>query len=92
MQAPPPFARGLETRFLANPAIFCFFELTAWQFSCILNSEQVNKRYIRLINRRAGMNHCEVTTKYGSLRGERRKGVSTFRGIPYAKPPVGELR
>ena len=38
------------------------------------------------------MNHCEVTTKYGSLRGERRKGVSTFRGIPYAKPPVGELR
>ena len=38
------------------------------------------------------MNHCEVTTKYGSLHGERRKGVSTFRGIPYAKPPVGELR
>jgi len=38
------------------------------------------------------MNYCEVTTKYGSLRGERRKGVSTFRGIPYAKPPVGELR
>ena len=38
------------------------------------------------------MNHCEVTTKHGSLRVEGRKGVPTFRGIPYAKPPVGELR
>lgn len=33
------------------------------------------------------MNHCEVTTKHGSLRVERRKGVPTFRGIPYATPP-----
>ncbi|MBS5606769.1 MAG: carboxylesterase family protein, partial [Enterocloster asparagiformis] len=38
------------------------------------------------------MNHCEVTTKYGNLQGERRGGISTFRGIPYARPPVGELR
>jgi para-nitrobenzyl esterase len=31
-------------------------------------------------------------TSFGSLRGTVDKGVSVFRGIPFAKPPVGPLR
>jgi len=31
-------------------------------------------------------------TNYGKLRGVRDRGVHVFRGIPYARPPVGELR
>ncbi|MEN3284542.1 MAG: para-nitrobenzyl esterase [Solirubrobacteraceae bacterium] len=34
----------------------------------------------------------EVEVAQGRLRGERREGVRTFRGIPYAAPPVGERR
>src|SRR5262245_14799781 len=33
-----------------------------------------------------------VRTSAGELRGQRENGVSVFRGVPYAKPPVGELR
>lgn len=38
-----------------------------------------------------------VQTKYGKLRGfevatGENKGVTVFRGVPYAKPPVGSLR
>lgn len=33
-----------------------------------------------------------VKTKYGLLRGIERNGFSTFFGVPYAKPPVGDLR
>lgn len=38
------------------------------------------------------MNVCEVATKYGGLTGVQNQGILTFRGIPYAKPPVGDLR
>lgn len=37
-----------------------------------------------------------VTTKYGQLKGAELKGkyegITTFRSVPYAAPPVGELR
>ncbi len=33
-----------------------------------------------------------VRTKYGMLSGIERNGITEFRGVPYAKPPVGELR
>lgn len=38
-----------------------------------------------------------VETNYGPVRGQKRTSVLgeqffSFRGIPYAKPPVGELR
>ena len=37
-----------------------------------------------------------VTTKYGQILGEELKGkyagITTFRSVPYAAPPVGELR
>jgi para-nitrobenzyl esterase len=31
-------------------------------------------------------------TSYGSLRGVAEDGLVIFRGIPYARPPVGDLR
>jgi len=31
-------------------------------------------------------------TGYGKLRGSETEGVLVFRGIPFAQPPVGELR
>lgn len=33
-----------------------------------------------------------VETAYGKIEGTERDGVPSFRGIPFAKPPVGELR
>ena len=33
-----------------------------------------------------------VTTKSGKLEGEHRDGLYVFKGIPYAEPPLGELR
>lgn len=33
-----------------------------------------------------------VTTAYGQLQGEQSGGVNVWRGIPFAAPPVGELR
>lgn len=33
-----------------------------------------------------------VKTKYGVLSGTEMSGYTIFRGIPYAKPPIGELR
>lgn len=34
----------------------------------------------------------QVKTKYGTLEGIDKEGCSAFFGVPYAKPPVGELR
>ncbi len=31
-------------------------------------------------------------TKYGDIEGFEKNGIHNFRGIPYAKPPIGELR
>lgn len=33
-----------------------------------------------------------ATTSLGSLRGEWHDGVAIFRGVPFAAPPIGELR
>src|SRR6266496_3860087 len=33
-----------------------------------------------------------TTTSYGSLQGDLDRGVVVFRGIPYARPPLGPLR
>ena len=33
-----------------------------------------------------------VETSYGRLRGSQAEGVCVFKGIPFAKPPVGDLR
>jgi para-nitrobenzyl esterase len=33
-----------------------------------------------------------VDTKHGKVEGSNEDGLSVFRGIPYAKPPVGDLR
>ena len=33
-----------------------------------------------------------VETAYGTLEGIEKRGVRSFRGIPYAAPPVGRLR
>jgi para-nitrobenzyl esterase len=34
----------------------------------------------------------EIQTRYGKVAGVREDGLEVFRGIPYAKPPVGPLR
>jgi para-nitrobenzyl esterase len=36
--------------------------------------------------------HRELETSYGTLRGHQRSGHQAFLGVPYARPPVGELR
>ncbi len=33
-----------------------------------------------------------IATKYGKIEGVQKEGYICFKGIPYAKPPVGELR
>ena len=33
-----------------------------------------------------------VTTKTGKIEGIEAEGYTIFKGIPYAKPPVGALR
>ncbi len=33
-----------------------------------------------------------VETRHGRVRGQTEQGVEVYRGIPYARPPVGELR
>lgn len=36
--------------------------------------------------------NAEVDTSYGTLLGNRDATVTRFLGIPFAKPPVGDLR
>ncbi|WP_235775615.1 MULTISPECIES: carboxylesterase/lipase family protein [Paenibacillus] len=38
------------------------------------------------------MRHTEASTGYGIVRGTEEDGVIIWRGIPFAAPPVGELR
>ncbi|HEX4622202.1 MAG TPA: carboxylesterase family protein, partial [Myxococcaceae bacterium] len=33
-----------------------------------------------------------VSTSAGQVRGRTEKGIAVFRGIPFAKPPIGPLR
>lgn len=40
----------------------------------------------------AGLPDGAVTTEEGPVQGEQFAGVTSFMGIPYAAPPVGELR
>ncbi|WP_426435860.1 carboxylesterase/lipase family protein [Bradyrhizobium genosp. P] len=39
-----------------------------------------------------GVEHVELETPFGRLRGVRSEGVTAFRRIPYAEAPVGRLR
>jgi para-nitrobenzyl esterase len=34
----------------------------------------------------------EAVTRYGKVRGRREDGIVKFLGVPYATPPLGELR
>lgn len=38
------------------------------------------------------MTKLTVQTRSGALKGTAGRGARTWKGIPYAKPPVGELR
>ena len=38
------------------------------------------------------MNTVQIRTAQGILEGEQRENLMIFRGVPYAKPPVNELR
>jgi para-nitrobenzyl esterase len=35
---------------------------------------------------------CRASTSLGAVAGEAENGICAFRGIPYAQPPVGDLR
>ena len=35
---------------------------------------------------------AEAATRYGKVRGKREDGIVKFLGVPYARPPLGELR
>ncbi|MBI5975020.1 carboxylesterase family protein [Staphylococcus canis] len=35
---------------------------------------------------------CRVQTKLGFIKGQRYEGYEVFKGVPYAKPPIGSLR
>jgi para-nitrobenzyl esterase len=39
-----------------------------------------------------GVEHVELETPFGRLRGARSEGVAAFRRIPYAEAPIGRLR
>lgn len=38
------------------------------------------------------MSKLRIATKYGQVAGAGQDGVRVWKGIPYAKPPIGELR
>ncbi|GIP42869.1 para-nitrobenzyl esterase [Paenibacillus sp. J45TS6] len=38
------------------------------------------------------MRELQVNTRYGALKGQNINGVAVWKGIPYARPPVNELR
>lgn len=38
------------------------------------------------------MSLIKVKTRYGEIQGVEKSGYTLFRGVPYAKPPIGELR
>jgi para-nitrobenzyl esterase len=40
----------------------------------------------------SGHRNDEATTRYGKVRGRREDGILKFLGVPYATPPLGELR
>ncbi|MEV4596589.1 carboxylesterase family protein [Amycolatopsis sp. NPDC049253] len=42
--------------------------------------------------RQAAINAPEIRTEAGRVRGRTEDGLAVFRGIPFARPPVGELR
>lgn len=39
-----------------------------------------------------GLSQNAVSTTYGPISGTTENGILTFKGVPYAKPPVGDLR
>ncbi|GAA3142866.1 hypothetical protein GCM10020001_077210 [Nonomuraea salmonea] len=40
----------------------------------------------------ATLTEPKATITTGRVRGHRENGVAVFRGIPYARPPLGDLR
>lgn len=50
-----------------------------------------------IVSRCSGSEHPEVNTPLGKVRGYYRtsdggRNISAFEGVPFAKPPIGELR
>ncbi|XP_049955853.1 esterase FE4-like [Schistocerca serialis cubense] len=64
---------------------------------CVLREAEKWLTYSTHINRNAQSNYVTIQTSLGSLRGQAEQSVSgqtmyTFKGVPYAEPPVGTLR
>ncbi|GFR90786.1 carboxylic ester hydrolase [Elysia marginata] len=61
----------------------------------LLQASQANPRYIREASE--DPDYVTVTTQYGAVRGSNYNisdshDLTVFLGVPYAQPPVGELR
>ena len=39
-----------------------------------------------------GENYMIIDTKYGKIEGIDQESYMEYRGVPYAKPPIGKLR
>ena len=62
-----------------------------WLFSPAVMTEQNHVAYAAE-TQAAVSQSVLANTENGQVRGFMANGISYYRGIPYAKPPVGELR
>lgn len=71
--------------FVASRTLFCIL------FSMLLSQTQVLHAQIQAQKTSKKLDLL-VATSYGKVKGVQEKDVLTWRGLPYARPPVGELR
>jgi para-nitrobenzyl esterase len=59
-----------------------------------LNNLAANKIIVRLVKERkmSTQKNTVVNTQYGKIEGIFENGLYSFKGLPYAAPPVGDLR
>lgn len=71
-------------------------KLTRRQKESLCNEGPAHGLEMKLSKKKMGgnftMTECTTQTKYGKIQGVQEDGCIIFKGVPYAKPPVGELR
>jgi para-nitrobenzyl esterase len=74
------------------PSLYLTMPVLWLYFSSFFNPLPEQLRYIYGKKANNSMNEPIVKTKSGAVRGKKVKGVTAFKGIPFAAPPVGLLR